>query len=167
MSSPKYASPLRFKIIPSRILLAVMCVLHAGAVILLIPLALPLIVKCLLVTVIVASLAVFLYQSGWISLNMPLLNGWPALIDAVWDDNDQWLLVDKWQQTYRAQLLPTSYVHAHLVIINLRLQDQAWYRRYRPIILLQDNIGSETFRRLRIRLRWYASQLPDNSAGPV
>jgi len=166
MSSPKYASPLRFNIIPSRILLILMCGLHAGAVLLLIPLTLPIVVKFLFAAVIAASLFVFLSQSAWLSLNILLLDCWPTFVDAVWDENDQWLLSDKSQQTYRAQLLPTSYVHARLVVINLRLQDMAWYNRYRTIILLQDNIDSETFRRLRIRLRWYASQVPGSSVEP-
>lgn len=166
MSSPKYASPLRFNIIPSRILLILMGGLHAGAVLLLIPLALPIIVKFLFAAIIAASLYVFLLQSAWLSATRPLLNCWPTFVDAVWDENDQWLLSDKKHQTHRAQLLPTSYVHAQLVVINLRLQDMAWYNRYRTIILLHDNIDSETFRRLRVRLRWYVSQVPDNSVEP-
>lgn len=140
--------------------------LHAGAVLLLIPLTLPIIVKLLFAAVIAASLYVFLLQSAWLSSNLSLLNYWPTFVDAVWDENDQWLLRDKRNQTHRAQLLPTSYVHARLVVINLRLQDIAWYNRYRTIILLHDNIDSETFRRLRVRLRWYVSQVPDNSVEP-
>ncbi len=167
MSSPKYASPLRFNIIPSRMLLFVLCMLHAGAAALLLPLALPLLLKFCFAVVISASLFVCLLQAGWVKRGMPPVRLYPTLVEAVWDDNDQWLLVDKWQQTYRAHLLPTSYVHAHLAIINLRLQDQAWYSRYRTIIVLRDNLDSETFRRLRIRLRWYSSQVPDNSAGSI
>jgi hypothetical protein len=167
MSSPKYASPIRFDINPSRVLLAALCLLHAGAVALLVPLALPLLLKISFALVISASLFVCLFQAGWIKAGMPLTQLFPPFVEVVWDNNDQWLLVDKCNEEYRAQLLPTSYVHARLAIVNLRLQDQAWYRRHRTIILMNDNIDSETFRRLRIRLRWYASQVPDSSAGPV
>lgn len=166
MSSPKYASPLRFNIIPSRILLILIGGLHAGAVLLLIPLTLPVVAKLLFAAIIAVGLFVFLSQSAWLSSNISLLDCWPTFVDAVWDENDQWLLRDKRHQTHRAQLLPTSYVHARLVVINLRLQDMAWYNRYRTIILLHDNIDSETFRRLRVRLRWYASQVPGSSVEP-
>jgi len=167
MSSPKYASPLRFDINPSRILFAALCLLHVGAVALVVPLALPLLLKICFILIISASLLVCLIQAGWIKAGMPLAQLFPQLVEAVWDDNDQWLLIDKWNEEYRAQLLPTSYVHTRLAIINLRLQDQPWYGRHRTIILMNDNIDSETFRRLRIRLRWYASQVPGNSVGPV
>jgi len=167
MSSPKYASPLRFNIIPSRILLSILCVLHAGAAVLLVPLALSVSLKISLALVITASLFVCLFQAGWIKAGISLTKRFPPIVEAIWDDSDQWLLIDKWKKIHHAQLLPTSYVYTHLVLINLRMQDQAWYGRHRTIILLKDNTDRETFRRLRIRLRWYACQVPDNSAGSV
>jgi hypothetical protein len=140
--------------------------LHIGAALLLIPLALPWLMKLGFALLIVASLGIYLVQSGWIQVNTAVISLWPVLVAAVWDEHDQWLLDDNRQQTFRAQLLPTSFVHPQLAIINLRLEDQPWYKRYRSILLLGDNIDGDTFRRLRIRLRWYASQVPGNSVGP-
>ena len=164
MSSQKYASPLRFNILPSRILLYAVCSLHLGAGALLIMLALPLLVKLTFAPIILASLVISLSQLRWSTVRLPFRKVWPALVEAVWDENDHWLLTDECQHIHRAVLLPTTYVHAQLVVINLRLENQTWYNRRRAIVLLRDNVDCETFRRLRIRLRWYSSQVPDKWA---
>jgi len=165
MSSRKYATPLRFKIISSRLMLLAISALHLGAALLLVPLALPWPAKVFFALIIMASFALSLFQLGWMPARPLFSKLWPALVEAVWDEHDQWLLTDAGQQIHYAELAPASYVHAQLAVINLRLQNQAWYNRRRAIILLRDNIDADTFRRLRIRLRWYASQVPDNLAG--
>lgn len=164
MSSQKYASPLRFKIVPSRLLITILSVLHLGAIGLLLPASLPLwaiVVSCLPITV---SLLVTWSRAGWITSRLSLSAIWPKFAEAVWDEVDQWHLFDEQQQEYPAILLPSTYVSARIVVINLRLENKAWYCRHRAIVLLPDNIDAESFRRLRIRLRWYSSQVQDNWA---
>jgi hypothetical protein len=48
-------------------------------------------------------------------------------------------------------LLGSSYVSAQMTVINLR--PRGW-RRFRPVILVPDNVDRRDFRRLRIWLRW-------------
>ena len=162
MSSKKYASPLRFKIIPSRILFVWITVMHLGAILLLLPASLP------VGFVIAGSLLLFLSLSiHWCRLrgNIRLLSLgtiWPVFTEGVWDDADRWHLLSEHQQSYLAHLMSSTFVSSRLVVINLRLEKQAWYCRYRSVVLLPDNIDTETFRRLRIRLRWYSSQVQDN-----
>jgi hypothetical protein len=165
MSSPKYASPLRFNIVPSRIMLFAVSALHLGAAALLVPLALPVAAKLFSAVTVLLSLAMSLFQLGWLAGRLLFGKAGPGLVEAVWDEHDQWLLIDSEQQTHYAELLPATYVHPQLSVINLRLQDHAWYNRHRAIVLLRDNIDPDTFRRLRIRLRWYVSHVPDKLAG--
>lgn len=46
---------------------------------------------------------------------------------------------------------PDSLVTPHLVILNIVLSDR---RRGRSLVILPDNMGGESFRRLRVALRW-------------
>ncbi|MCI0508363.1 MAG: hypothetical protein L0Z73_20005 [Gammaproteobacteria bacterium] len=165
MSSPKYASPLRFNIVPSRIMLFAISALHLGAAALLVLLALPVAAKLFSAVTVLLSLAMSLFRLGWLTGRSLIGKVWPGLVEAIWDEHDQWQLTDSDQQTHYAELLPATYVHPHLSIINLRLHDRAWYNRHRAIVLLRDNIDPDTFRRLRIRLRWYTSQAPGKLAG--
>lgn len=164
MSSQKYASPLQFKIVPSRILISIVSLMHLGAIALLIPASLPpwLIAVCVLI--ITVSLAISWSRGGWITGRLSLAAVWPKFTEAVWGELDQWQLSDEYQQLYPAILMPSTYVSARFVVVNLRLENKAWYCRHRAIVLLPDNIDPETFRRLRIRLRWYSSQVQDNWA---
>jgi hypothetical protein len=168
MSSQKYASPLTINIKPSHIGLGVLLLVHLGALVLLLPLQLPLVLKIMMGLVVVFSNLVTLYYAGW-GPAWPVVGNvidarWPRLRRAVWDSDDQWRLCDGQQRTYAATLLPTTVVHPQLVVLNLRLTGQPWYCRWRSIVLLHDNIDPETFRRLRIRLRWYGSPVVDSSA---
>ena len=168
MSSQKYASPLRIELLPSRILLGIVLFAHLGAVGLLIPLAMPMLPKVLLMVLIIMSLAFSAYGLGWEpagnALSGVIGRKWPRFNRALWDHDDFWQLTDEHEKIHQACLMPTTLVHPHLVVLNLRLSGQPWYCRYRSIILLRDNIDSETFRRLRIRLRWYAPPADDSSA---
>ena len=164
MSSQKYASPLRFKIFPSRILLTVVSLIHLGAIAFLLSASLPLWVILVGSLMITLSLLIGWSRAGWITGRMSLETIWPNFTEAVWDDANQWQLIDEHQQSYPAQLVPSSYVSARLVVINLRVENSAWFCRHRAIVLLPDNIDRENFRRLRIRLRWYSTQDQDNWA---
>ena len=164
MSSQKYASPLRLKIFPSRILLTVVGLLHLGAIAVLLSASLPLWVALTGSLLVTLSLLIGWSRAGWITGRMSLETIWPKFSEAVWDEVDQWQLIDNHQQTYTAQLVPSTYVSARLVVINLRVENSAWYCRHRAIVLMPDNIERENFRRLRIRLRWYSTQDQDNWA---
>jgi hypothetical protein len=148
--------------------LGLLLLVHLGALILLIPLQLPLPVKITVGLVVIISNTMTLYYAGW-SPAWAVIGDvvdarWPRFRQAVWGSDDQWQLFDGRQRTFSATLLPTTVVHPQLVVLNLRLAGQPWYCRWRSIVLLRDNIDPETFRRLRIRLRWYSPQAADSSA---
>ena len=164
MSSQKYASQLRFKIYHSRILFTLVGLMHLVAIALLIPASLPLWAILICSLIITVSLVVSCSRTGWITGRFSLAAIWPKFTEFVWDEVDQWQLIDEDQHIYPAVLMPSTYVSARLVVINLRLENNAWYCRHRAIVLLSDNVDHESFRRLRIRLRWYSSQVQDNWA---
>ena len=56
----------------------------------------------------------------------------------------------------RARVLGTTYVSAVMTVLNLRLPGRVWPRH---VILVADNVEPETFRQLRVRLRWSRGQL--------
>lgn len=168
MSSPKYASPLAISIVPSRLLLAAALFMHIGAAGLIVFLELPLTIRLAFLLLLITSALAVSYYAGWVFKGNRWLRNvgdyWPRFERAVWDNDDRWLLTGDRQKTYDATLLPTTFVHPKLVIVNLLLPDMPWYSRYRSMIFVPDNIDPQTFRRLRIRLRWYSPQALDNSA---
>lgn len=168
MSSQKYASPLTIDIEPSRIGVGVLLLVHLGALVLLLTLQMPLVAKIVAALMVLMSQLMTLYFAGWGSA-WPVVGNvidarWPRWRQAVWSSDDQWCLSDGRQRSYTATLLSTTFVHPQMVVLNLRLTGQPWYCRWRSIVLLRDNIDAETFRRLRIRLRWYGREPVDNSA---
>lgn len=168
MSSPGYASPLAINLNSSRLLLAAVLFVHGGAAMLLVVLDFFLSIKLLLILGAATSVLVVSYYLGWVfagnSWLRTLGQRWPRFDRAIWDNDDRWQLIDDRQNIHDATLLATTVVHPKLVIVNLRLPDMPWYCRYRSLIFLPDNIDPETFRRLRIRLRWYNPQALDSSA---
>jgi len=164
MSLQKYASPLSINILPSRYLLTAMLLMHTGALVLVILISLPWAVQLLFSLFVVASFFILAFRFGWIASWSAVSRFMIAGKAIRWDENDQWWLLSQDNREYHAELLPTSYVHHIMVIVNLRLTGQPWYKRRVSVVFLPDNIEAETFRRLRIRLRWYSIQVPDNSA---
>lgn len=166
MSLQKYASPLQINLTPSRLLLALMLFLHLGALSLLCMSSLPWYMALLLALLIVLNLLFVAQRTGWLSAAAMPFNLTPGFISACWGDNDGWLLRDAEGKEYAAELLPTSYVNRLLVVVNLRLAELPWYRRQVSLVFLPDNIEAETFRRLRIRLRWYSPLHQESSVVP-
>lgn len=65
-------------------------------------------------------------------------------------DDGHWLLQDQQGEMRPARLLPSSYLHPRLVILNFAL-DQ--YPRRRNLVLCPDSLDAQTLRQLRARLR--------------
>lgn len=66
-----------------------------------------------------------------------------------WQSDGHWLLENRQQQNLPATLLPSSYLHPRLLILNFKLQDGG----RRNVLLLPDSLDAQTLRRLRSRLR--------------
>jgi toxin CptA len=62
----------------------------------------------------------------------------------------RWLLQDHRGQMQEARLLPSSYLHPRLVILNFILRQRP---RRRNLVLCPDSLDAQTLRQLRVRLR--------------
>ncbi len=67
------------------------------------------------------------------------------------EDSEEIVLVLRSGSHLSGRLSPDSLVTPYLVILNVVLKEQ---RRGRSLLILPDGIGVESFRRLRVTLRW-------------
>jgi toxin CptA len=162
LSHKKYASPLRLELKVSRTLLAIVVAVHLGAIAMLAISVMSLAVKLLLLSVILGSffLSVSIHRNALMPAFFRKL--FPDIKCIVWDNNDQWILMTEAGGELRGQLLTSSFVHPQFTAVNLKLAGMPWYKRYRSFVFMQDNLDAETFRRLRVRLRWYS--MPDQDS---
>ena len=72
-----------------------------------------------------------------------------AVRRAVWQVDGQWQLDDSKGETHSATLMPTSYLHPRLVILNFKLGSGG----RRNLVLMPDSLDATTLRQLRVRLR--------------
>ncbi|NOX75942.1 MAG: hypothetical protein GXP17_04880 [Gammaproteobacteria bacterium] len=138
MSSKKSVSPLTFTPEPSRVLMLILLVSHLGGAALLWPLDLSAAVKALLVAL----------------LLMSLIASWPrrgkgGLQRLTWQADGDWLLQAHGGDDIEATLLPGSYRHPWLVVLNFQLEGS---RRRRSVVLFADALEPEMHRKLRVRL---------------
>ena len=94
-----------------------------------------------------------LFMLSWLALRRHPVFGYgpKALTRLTWhapnEQGGQWTLHDS-RGSYEAELLPSSYVHPRLLVLNFRLKNGT--RRTRA--LLGDELEAEPLRRLRARL---------------
>lgn len=122
--------------------------MHAGALGLTFMLPLPWAVALWLM--IVASL-------GW-SLSRALLKR-GAIVELIEEVAGEWTLCDAAGNTMGVRLLPGSYLHPQLVVLNFARLDKRW-RRYR-VVILGDMLNADSFRHLRVRLRAVSHRPPE------
>lgn len=115
--------------------------LHAGALALTFLLPLPWIVVLVLWLMIVGSL-------GW-SLGRALLK-WGAVAELIEEVAGEWTLRDAAGNTMMTRLLPGSYLHSQLVVLNFARLNKRWRRYW--VVILGDMIDVDSFRHLRVRL---------------
>jgi len=135
-------SPIHLRIRPSRFLGLLLLTVHAAALTVIPALVVPLWGKLLLSLAIAGSLAQNLRRH--VFLRSPL-----SIIQMVWERSGEWSLMQRNGTVYDAQLLPSTFVHHHLMILNFRLDD-SWQRP--SVVLFDDAAGSDTLRQLRVRL---------------
>lgn len=143
MSSTKYASPLRLEIQRSRKLLSMLLAAHLGAFLLIWALTIAIKWQLLLALLILGSL----YFNTKVYY---LLTSANAIVHAVWDADENWHLSLANGSTIIARLLPDTYIHPWLVVLNFVSQNPS--KKY-SLPLLPDSLDANTLRRLRVRLR--------------
>lgn len=141
MSNRRHRPPLILRPARSNRLLVFVCVVHASALLTLLPLPLTLAAKSALVLLILASVGYLVWSR--------ILSAAPwSIVEAIWTETG-WRLSTVAGQTIEARLCASTYVGVGLVILNLRLGPL----RFRSLVFTTDNIDPEQLRRLRARLR--------------
>ena len=140
-SSPSFDAPIDVNLHRSMRGLQWVFFLHVIPVALL-PLAMP---AGALLAIVAGAFAI-----SWVYLRRhPALGfGKRAIVRIHWGADGKWLLTDAEGRKSEAQLLPSSYVHPKLIVLNFKLNTGAKRTR----IIVGDEVVPETLRQLRARL---------------
>ncbi len=125
----------------SKSLFLILIIISLAAVIVVISLPLNLLIKLVVCLAILAWLAMVLREHCW-HLDQ-------VITTARLRTDDSWLVSLNEQEPVKAELFPGCLVQPWLTVLQFKLPD----RRRRSLILLQDNVDKDTFRRLRVRLK--------------
>ena len=70
-------------------------------------------------------------------------------------------LTQKNDESFVVHIMPDSFVSAYLTVLHIVPEDFRWFKFWqnRYILLLQDNIYAESFRQLRVYLRWHKNSV--------
>ena len=136
-------APIHLTLRPSRTLGLILLSIHAAAMTVLLPLMAPLWGKLLLAAAILISLTQNLRRH--VLLVRP-----QSIIQLVWQRTGEWSLMRRDGVVQEAQLLPSTFVHHRLMVLNFRLR-QPWRRP--SVVLFDDAASATTLRHLRVRLR--------------
>lgn len=146
MSSRRFEAPLRIRPERSRLLAALLTVVHLTALAMLPMLAVSQTLK------IAAGAAVLVCFYRAIRAHALLL-GERAIRELVWEPSGEILIVDGMGHARPAAVSPDCFAHPFAIVLNLRLQDSA----RRALVLLPDSAPAHALRQLRMRLRMTAS----------
>ena len=74
-------------------------------------------------------------------------------------------LTQKNDESFVVHIMPDSFVSAYLTVLRVVPEDYRWFNVWqnRYILLLQDNIDAESFRQLRVYLRWHINSVNHHS----
>lgn len=133
----------QFNFHSSGYLTIVLIVAHCVAFAILIPLALPLWSKILLVFLVLISMLYHLWHDAWLSA---LSSNKTLLLDG-----DMILLVTRDGKQMTARVLADSLVTPFITVLNVLPKGS---HLARSIIILPDSLDAESFRQLRVWLRW-------------
>ncbi len=145
MLSPKYATPLHLDLKPSRILFALLCFMHGGAVLILLIIPIP------------AWLSVFLFfliaLELFLQTNLHVrMCSKQSVVRLIWLESSRWKIFYNEGTYVEGVLLGQIYLHKGLVILRF----QTIKKEKKSVIIFIDNITSESHRKLRVRLRLQA-----------
>jgi len=132
-----------FKFYPSRLLGFCICLGHAIAIGALAALPVPKLAFILLLAVLLLSTAYYLQRHA----RLALANAWVGLQL----EEDYLVLFNRRGDELRGRLLGSSLVMPHLVILNIAIPN---YYQTQNVVLMPDSMDEESFRQLRVALKW-------------
>ena len=133
----------QFILQPSRYLAATLMVAHGAALAALFPLAFPAWAKTALVFVILFSLWYHLRRDAWLSA--------PSSSKALMLESEQVVLTTHGGEPLAGQVLRDSMVTPLITVLNILPQGA---RFARSVVILPDSLDAESFRQLRVWLKW-------------
>jgi len=133
----------QYQLHPSQYLAAILTVVHSATIAAFIPLYLPLLAKFLLAAVLLISLGYQLAKLAWLTA--------PSSSIAIKLEGDQILLSTRNGEQLPAIILRDSLVTPYLTVLNIKAQGT---HVSRSIIILPDSLDKESFRQLRVWLKW-------------
>ena len=70
-------------------------------------------------------------------------------------------LTQKNEENFVVHIMPDSFASAYLTVLHVVPEEYRWFKVWqnRYILLLQDNIDAESFRQLRVYLRWHKNSV--------
>ncbi|MGD8594008.1 MAG: hypothetical protein PVF82_14345 [Gammaproteobacteria bacterium] len=156
MSSRRFEPPLHIELAPSKRLLILLLLIYIGAALLTVFIQVAWGIKITLLALLLASLTVNLYKSGWIDAlpwRPPHPLRWQFFPLLTWQADNDWQISTRTGEDVLAQLLPTSTCHPSFVALNLQTEQDNWLDRYISVVIFADAVDEEVFRQLRVRLR--------------
>jgi len=141
MSSNTYAAPLALEIAPSVPFALVLACVHGGALGVLALLPVPDVFIAVL-TIIVVAHAVYAIRRH------ALLRAAKSVVRVLWDVQGEWKLTCRDGSTFYARLLPGSYRHPLLTVLNFKVSH--WRRT--SVVILPKRVDADGFRQLRVRM---------------
>lgn len=149
MSSNTYAAPLVLEIAPSLPFALVLACAHGGVLMVLAMLPLPGWMLWVLTILVMVHAAYSIRRHA-------LLQDAKSVVRLLWDAQDQWTLTRRDGIACSAKLLPGSYLHPALTVLNYKVSN--WHRT--SVVILPQRVDAEDFRKLRVRML-LASSLPE------
>jgi len=143
----------QFKLQPSRYLAAILIAAHGIALAALFPLALPVWSKVALALLISFSLIYHLRRDAWLFA--------PSASVELVLDGDRVVLTTRGGEQLAGQILRDSLVTPFLTILNVLPQGA---RFARSVVILPDSLDAESFRQLRVCLKWGSNPKPQSFA---
>lgn len=135
---------LRIDLAPSKYLAATLVAVHTGSVLVLIPLAMPLLSKLTIAIAVGATLARALRSAA-------LLRSRISIVALEFHEENLVALRTREGRWHTARILGTTFVSPLVTVLNLRV---AGRRLVQHVVIVRDSVGAEDFRRLRVLLRW-------------
>ncbi|HLW74656.1 MAG TPA: protein YgfX [Gammaproteobacteria bacterium] len=139
MSSTPYGEPLELLIRPSPLMATLLCLMHMAAIAVCTPLPISLAYRAAIVIGIVCAF----FWNGYVFIQRT-----PRRLH--WSPEEGWTLTDRKGTQHEVRLLPEAYLGPWLVIAHFK--DERGKRM--TVMLAQDSVRAEGFRRLKVLLRY-------------
>lgn len=143
VSLVKVNMPQQFKLQPSPYLATMLIAAHGATLAALFPLDFPIWAKTALAFFVLLSLGYHLRREAWLSA--------PSANVALMLEGDQIVLTTHAGEQLAGQILRDSLVTPYLTVLNV-LPEGARFTR--SVVILPDSLNAESFRQLRVRLKW-------------